>query len=132
MVSDPIADMLTSIRNGYLARLKTVTVPVSKMKQSILKVLEDEKFINGFSADGRDLKIKLRYVQDDASLVKVPVVGSIKRVSKPGLRVYNVAKRLPRVRGGLGSVIVTTSKGVMTVKEARKQGVGGEVICTLY
>ncbi len=125
-MSDPIADMLTRIRNGQAANKASVQMPASKKKQAIAKVLKDEGYIIDYSeieVDGKPtLEIQLKYFQG------APVIDFIKRVSRPGLRIYKSRDELPRVRGGLGIAIVSTSKGVMTDREARKQGHGGEVI----
>jgi small subunit ribosomal protein S8 len=133
MISDPIGDMLTSIRNGYAARLKTVKVPTSKLKTALAQVLKGEGYVVDFSAvDDRTLEVKLRYVSVPNSLSKQPVLTGISRISKPGLRVYKDSGRMPRILGGLGTVIVSTSKGLMTAKEAKKQNVGGEVVCKVW
>jgi len=125
-MSDPIADMLTRIRNGQAAAKASVQMPASKKKLAIAKVLKDEGYITDFNAaeaDGKpQLEIQLKYFQG------APVIDFVKRVSRPGLRIYKSRDELPRVRGGLGIAIVSTSKGVMTDREARKQGHGGEVI----
>jgi len=130
-VSDPIADMLTVIRNGCHAKLKRVEVPASRMKTEILKVLLRERFISNYKyiEDGKQgkLRIYLRYTDDER-----PVITGIKRVSTPGLRRYADARKIPRVQGGLGIAIISTSRGVITDKEARKLGVGGEVICKVW
>ena len=130
-VSDPIADMLTVIRNGCHARQKRVEVPASRLKSEILKVLLKEKFISNYKyiEDGKQgrLRIYLKYTEDEQ-----PVISGIERVSTPGLRRYVSAKRIPRVQGGLGIAILSTSRGVMTDKEARKLRVGGEVICKIW
>ncbi|MGQ9603453.1 MAG: 30S ribosomal protein S8 [bacterium] len=130
-VSDPIADMLTVIRNGCRAKLKKVEVPASKMKTEILKVLLQEKFISNFKyiEDGKQgiLRIYLKYTEDEES-----VITGIERVSTPGLRRYVDARDLPSVFGGLGIAILSTSTGIMSNKEARKLGVGGEVICKVW
>lgn len=130
-VSDPIADMLTVIRNGCRAKLKKVEVPASKMKTEILKVLLQEKFISNFKyiEDGKQgiLRIYLKYAEDEES-----VITGIERVSTPGLRRYVDARNLPSVFGGLGIAILSTSTGIMSNKEARKLGVGGEVICKVW
>jgi small subunit ribosomal protein S8 len=125
VVTDPIADMMTRIRNAAQARHANVKVPVSKMKWEIAKILHEEGYIRGFQlvGKGQSLRIRLKY---DAN--REPVLRGLKRVSKPGRRVYVGKDRLPRVFGGLGVAIVTTSQGVMTAREARKAGVGGEVI----
>lgn len=130
-VSDPIADMLTVIRNGCRAKLKKVEVPASKIKSEILKVLLKEKFISNFKyiEDGKQgiLRIYLKYTEDEES-----VITGIERVSTPGLRKYVDAKNIPVVYGGLGIAILSTSEGIMTNKEARKRGIGGEVICKVW
>jgi small subunit ribosomal protein S8 len=124
-VSDPIADMLTRIRNAAQARHTNVRVPVSKMKLEIAKILHEEGYIRGFQlvGKGRDVRIRLKY--DDH---REPILKGLKRISKPGRRVYSGKAKLPRVFGGLGICIVSTSQGVMTAKEARKRGIGGEVL----
>lgn len=125
-MSDPIADMLTRIRNGQTANKSSVRMPASKKKLAIAKVLKDEGYITDFAeveADGKPaLEVTLKYFQG------APVIEFVKRVSRPGLRIYKSRDELPKVRGGLGIAIVSTSKGVMTDREARKQGHGGEVI----
>ena len=131
MMTDPIADMLTRIRNGLQARHATVEMPASKIKSAIAEVLKDEGYIKGYSVVGegptRALKVELRYVNKNE-----PVLSGIKRISKPGLRVYSAATDIPRVYGGLGVAIVSTSRGVMSGAQARKQGIGGEVICHVW
>ncbi|MFC6277330.1 30S ribosomal protein S8 [Psittacicella hinzii] len=125
-MQDPIADMLTRIRNGQAARKETVTLPSSKLKVAIAKVLKEEGYIESYETTGSvkpELTIKLKYFQGKA------VVESIKRVSRPGLRIYKGKDALPTVMGGLGIAIVSTSKGVMTDRLARKEGLGGEIIC---
>jgi small subunit ribosomal protein S8 len=128
-MQDPIADLLTRIRNAQMAGHDSVAIPNSKIKRSILKVLEDEGFINGFSATD-DLKsalnVELKYHNG------APVIEEIHRVSRPGLRIYKESTELPQVRGGLGVAIISTNKGVMTDKKARATGVGGEVLCTVF
>ena len=131
MMTDPIADMLTRIRNGLQARHASVEMPASKIKSAIAEVLKDEGYIKGYSNVGegptRALKVELRYVGKNE-----PVLSGIKRISKPGLRVYSSATDIPRVFGGLGVAIVSTSRGVMSGAQARKQGIGGEVICHVW
>jgi len=124
-VSDPIADMMTRIRNAAQAKHTNVRIPVSKIKLEIAKILHEEGYIRGFQlvGKGRDVRIRLKY--DDH---REPIIKGIKRVSKPGRRVYSGTEELPRVLGGLGVAIVSTSQGVMTAKEARKRGIGGEVL----
>ncbi len=130
-VTDPIADMLTVIRNGCKAKLKRVEVPASRLKQDVLKVLLMEKFINNYKyiedqKQGR-LKIYLKYTEDEKS-----VISGIQKISTPGLRRYADKKHVPRIQGGLGIAVLTTSQGVMTGKEARRKGIGGEVLCRVW
>ncbi len=128
-MQDPIADLLTRIRNAQMAGHQSVEMPNSKIKQSILKVLEDEGFIDGFSSTQEKkstLSVTLKYHNGQ------PVIEEIARVSRPGLRIYKESGDLPEVRGGLGVAIVSTNKGVMTDKRARAAGVGGEVLCTVF
>jgi small subunit ribosomal protein S8 len=129
-VSDPIADMLTRIRNASRARHLEVSMPASRTKLAIAKILKDEGFIEDFSeaqaGPRKDITIKLKYVG------KVPVVSGLKRISKPGLRVYAAKTEIPRVLGGLGVVIVSTSQGIMTGQQARKGQLGGEVLAYVW
>lgn len=126
-MSDPIADMLTRIRNAQLAEKASVVVPSSKLKVSIAKVLKDEGYIEDFAVredSGKSsLEIGLKYYAGR------PVIERIERVSRPGLRIYKPAKDIPQVMNGLGVAIVSTSRGVMTDRKARQSGVGGEVLC---
>jgi small subunit ribosomal protein S8 len=126
-MSDPIADLLTRIRNAQAVAKTTVRVPSSKVKVAIAQVLADEGYIDGFkvkSADGKsELEIALKYYAGR------PVIERIERVSRPGLRVYKGSEAIPQVMNGLGVAIVTTPKGVMTDRKARANGVGGEVLC---
>jgi small subunit ribosomal protein S8 len=126
-MSDPIADMLTRIRNAQMVEKTKVVMPSSKVKVAIAQVLKDEGYIENFqvnSADGKDqLEIALKYYAGS------PVIERIERVSRPGLRVYRGSKSIPQVMNGLGVAIVTTPKGVMTDRKARAEGVGGEVLC---
>jgi small subunit ribosomal protein S8 len=128
-MSDPIADMLTRIRNAQLAEKPSTAMASSKLKVAIAKVLKDEGYIDDFSvvdADGKSrLEIGLKYYAGQ------PVIEKIERISKPGLRVYRAAKSVPRVMNGLGIAIVSTSKGVMTDRKARGLGIGGEVLCVV-
>jgi small subunit ribosomal protein S8 len=127
-VSDPIADMLTCLRNACKARHKKVDVPSSKLKIEIAKVLLREKFINNFKTiDDRKQGVLRIYLKYDAQ--NKSVISSVKRVSTPGHRVYVDQGCIPRVLGGMGSAVISTSRGVLTDKEARAQRVGGEVIC---
>ncbi len=131
VINDPIADMLTRIRNGLIARHDAVTMPASNMKKAIAKILLDEGYIKSvdFVDDGLQgqIKIVLKYVQGKESVIK-----GLKRISKPGLRVYARSSEIPKVLGGLGIAIISTSKGVMTDKEARNAGVGGEVLAYIW
>ncbi|AHF00487.1 30S ribosomal protein S8 [Thiomicrospira aerophila AL3] len=126
-MSDPIADMLTRIRNGQMAGHKNVTMPSSKLKASVAKLLADEGYIEKFDIkdlDGKQtLSLDLKYFQGQ------PVIELLKRVSRPGLRVYKNKDELPKVIGGLGVAVVSTSKGIMSDRQAREAGVGGEIIC---
>ena len=126
-MTDPIADMLTRIRNAQMAEKATVQMPLSKVKVAIAKVLKDEGYIDGFAVAGeepkRQLEIALKYYAGR------PVIEKIERVSKPGLRIYKSKDDIPRVMNGLGIAIVSTSHGVMTDRKARAAGVGGEVLC---
>lgn len=126
-MSDPIADMLTRIRNAQLAEKTAVAMPASKLKAAIAQVLKDEGYIEHFAlreADGKPvLEIDLKYYAGR------PVIEKIERVSRPGLRIYKSSDKLPNVMNGLGVAIVSTSKGVMTERKARASGVGGEVLC---
>jgi small subunit ribosomal protein S8 len=129
-VSDPIADMLTRIRNGSRARHTDVMVPASRTKRAIAEILRDEGFIEAYEEVGNgahpEIKITLKYVG------KVPVISGLKRVSKPGLRVYATKTDIPRVLGGLGVVIVSTSHGIMTGSRARQAQLGGEVLAYVW
>ncbi|MBC6421111.1 MAG: 30S ribosomal protein S8 [Hormoscilla sp. SP12CHS1] len=131
-VNDTIADMLTRIRNASLARHKTTKVPVTKMTRSIARVLREEGFIGEVEETGegikRDLVIELKYKGKN----RTPIITKLKRVSRPGLRVYKNRKELPRVLGGIGIAIISTSSGIMTDREARRQGIGGEVLCYVW
>lgn len=126
--TDPIADMLTRLRNGVRARHETVPVPASRLKADIARILKQEGFIAGHEVQGGTLTVRLKYVGG----AKTPALTEIRRISRPGLRVYAGRAELPRVRRGLGVTIVSTSRGVMTGADAQKQGLGGEVLCTVY
>ncbi|MCI7028589.1 MAG: 30S ribosomal protein S8 [Eubacteriales bacterium] len=131
LCNDPIADMLTRIRNALIARHETVTIPASNMKKSIAQILLDEGYVKSvdYIDDGLQgqIKIVLKYAQGKESVIK-----GLKRISKPGLRVYAKNEEIPKVLGGLGIAIISTSKGVMADKEARKAGVGGEVLAYIW
>lgn len=125
-MQDPIADMLTRIRNGQAANKAAITMPSSRLKMAIARVLKEEGFIEDYQTQGDvkpELALVLKYFQGK------PVVESIQRVSRPGLRIYKKKDALPKVMGGLGIVVVSTSQGVMTDRAARKAGLGGEIIC---
>ena len=130
-MTDPIADMLTRIRNANTVGHDTVDVPASKMKKSIAEILADEGYIKGFDVidDNKQgtIRIEMKY-----GAGKERVISGIKKISKPGLKVYAKAEDVPKVLGGLGVAIISTSKGVISDKEARKLGVGGEVICYVW
>ncbi|MGA0839723.1 MAG: 30S ribosomal protein S8 [Pseudomonadales bacterium] len=128
-MQDPIADMLTRIRNAQRANHPTVTMPNSKLKAAVCGVLKREGYIDDFGVAAGDkptLTVTLRYHRGR------PVIETVKRISRPGLRTYRGASGLPKVMGGLGVSIVSTNKGVMTDREARAQGIGGEVLCTVF
>jgi small subunit ribosomal protein S8 len=126
-MSDPIADMLTRIRNAQLAEKLSVAMPSSRVKASIAQVLKDEGYIEGFKVSNEDgkstLEIALKYYAGE------PVIETIERVSRPGLRIYKGRDDIPKIMNGLGIAIVSTSKGVMTDRKARATGIGGEVLC---
>ena len=129
-MTDPIADFLTRIRNAQMAKMPEVACPSSKAKIAISKVLQDEGYISGFEVkdvDGKPvLNVALKYHRGK------PVIEEIKRVSRPGLRAYKGKEELPKNRAGLGIAIMTTSKGMMTSKQAEAAGIGGEVLCTVF
>lgn len=130
-VSDPIADLLTRIRNANLAFKEDLPVPASKMNEAILKILHTEGFIVGFEPEGEGLDRVLR-VQLKYSAKRERAIGGLKRVSKPGRRLYSGRHQLPRVLGGLGIAIVSTSQGVMTDRDASRKGIGGEVLAYVW
>lgn len=131
MVSDPIADMLTRIRNALKARFPKVDVPASKLKTEIARILKDEGYILNYKivdeGSHKAIRVYLKYTAANA-----PVISNLERVSRPGCRVYVGSSDIPKVLGGLGVNILTTPKGVMTGKSARKEGVGGEVLCQVW
>jgi small subunit ribosomal protein S8 len=136
MVSDPIADMLTRIRNALLAGNLTTQIPASKMKVEIARILKEEGFVEDYTVEKGEnspfdvITIKLKYY--GARRERKPVITNIERVSKPGRRVYRGRTDLPRVMSGIGIAIVTTPKGVMTAQQARRERVGGEVLCYVW
>ncbi|MBO9482019.1 MULTISPECIES: 30S ribosomal protein S8 [Gammaproteobacteria] len=128
-MQDPLADMLTRIRNAQMAEHASVTMPSSKIKVAVARVLKDEGFIADYKVAGEakaELAIELKYFEGK------PVIESLKRTSRPGLRSYAGKEALPKVNGGLGIAIVSTNKGVMTDRAARAAGVGGEILCTVF
>lgn len=130
MVTDPIADMLTRLRNAAMAHHESVIVPASRMKLAVAKILKDEGFIEDYSVvkgePQRVIKIVLKYID------KQPAFMGLERVSKPGLRVYAGKREIPRVYGGLGIAVMSTSKGIMTGQDAWKRNLGGEVLCYVW
>lgn len=126
--NDPVADLLTRVRNAAGARHETVSIPTSRTKVEIAKILKAEGFISGFDQpSARELVLKMKYIGG-----KVPAVSGLRRISRPGLRVYARKTEMPRVLGGLGVAIVSTSSGVMTGREAEKKGLGGEVLAYIW
>jgi small subunit ribosomal protein S8 len=130
-VTDPIADLLTRIRNGLQADHDTVAIPASKLKLEVARVLSEQGYIDAFGEEpgrvGQVLRVTLKYTEDRA-----PVISGMKRVSKPGRRTYVNRTEIPKVLGGMGTAILSTSRGVMTGHEARREGVGGEVIAFVW
>ena len=130
MITDPIADMLTRIRNASKSKFDNVSMPTSKLKENIAKILKDEGFISGFEVTEKDgkknLDITLKYFEGAS------VISGVKRISKPGLRIYAESDKLPKVLNGLGIAIISTSKGLLVDREARKQNVGGEVVAYVW
>ena len=130
-MTDPIADMLTRIRNANTVGHATVDIPASKMKKAIAEILTEEGYINGFDVIENDaqgtIKVQMKYGANNEK-----VISGIKKISKPGLKVYAKANEIPKVLGGLGIAIISTSKGIISDKEARKLQVGGEVICYVW
>jgi small subunit ribosomal protein S8 len=132
-MTDPIADLLTRIRNGLNAQHETVDVPASKLKREIVRILDEEGYITRFtieqpeSGPGELIRIKLKYTDD-----RQPVITGMRRVSRPGQRRYVDAKHIPKVIGGMGTAIISTSSGVMTGHDARQRGIGGEVVAEIW
>ncbi len=128
---DPIGDMFTRIRNGQMRNLNSVTIPASKFRSKILEILKSEGYINNFFLDNSDknkkiIKVNLKYYEG------TPVIKEIKRISKPGRRVYSRATSIPKIQNGLGMAIISTSQGVMSDIDARKNNIGGEIICKVF
>ncbi len=130
--NDTIADMLTRIRNATMARHQTTQVPSTKMTRSIAKVLQEEGYIGEYEDVGEGIKRNLVIALKYKGKNRQPIITTLKRVSKPGLRVYSNKKELPRVLGGIGIAIISTSSGIMTDREARRQNLGGEVLCYVW
>ena len=136
-MTDPITDMLNRIRNGQAVLKETVSLPFSQLKYDIAKILERQKYIEKIDKRGRKdkkiLEITLKYSKDESTNknIKSEILG-LKRISKPGQRIYTEAKKIRPVRGGYGIAIISTSKGLMTDKEARKQSLGGEILCEIW
>jgi len=130
-MTDPVADMLTRIRNATMRRHESVAIPASRLKGDIARLLKEEGFIAGFKLQARgtrtELKIDLKYLNEEDS-----VIGGLRRISSPGRRVYVGHDRIPRVKGGYGIAILSTNRGVMTDKQSRQAGVGGEVLCYVW
>lgn len=129
-MNDPIADMIIRIKNALLARHETVVVPHSKLKEQLSRILMENNYVESYQVEQKspqsEIVFKLRYVG------KVPAITDVKRVSKPGRRVYTSSMKIPRALGGYGITVVSTSRGIMTDKEAKKQNVGGEVLCQIW
>ena len=128
---DPIGDMFTRIRNGQMRNLKSVNIPASKFRSKILEILKAEGYINSFFLESNDnnkkiIKVNLKYYEG------TPVIKEIKRISKPGRRVYSRATSIPKIQNGLGMAIISTSQGVMSDIQARKNNIGGEIICKVF
>lgn len=131
-MSDPIADMLTRIRNANAAKHATVDIPLSRMKAAVLDILTEEGYIKGYELFGEGVKKNIRVTLKYGKTKNEKAIMGLKRISKPGLRVYAKSSEIPRVLGGLGIAVVSTNKGIVTDKEARKLGVGGEVLAYVW
>ena len=129
-MTDPIADMITRLRNGYLAHKLEVNIPYSKLKEAVAKLLEKEQYVA--KVEVREEKVQKTLVVTLRYTGKLPAVTGVKRLSKPGLRKYSTTKQIPKSLGGYGVTIVSTSLGILTDKEARKKGVGGELLCSIW
>lgn len=129
-VTDPVADFLTRVRNAVKAKKVTVDIPISNLKLGVAKILEEQKYIDGFEVvenDGKSiLRLKLRYIAGRSAIT------GLKKISKPGLRIYSEAKSIEKILNGLGIAVISTSKGLKTDKQARKENVGGEIICHVW
>jgi len=129
-MTDPIADLLTRIRNAIAAKHETVDIPSSKMKLELIRILKEEGYISNYTISSEEnqgtIRVHLRYAQG-----RVPVISSLSRVSRPGCRVYANKSQIPTVQGGLGVCVISTSRGLVTGKQAQERGLGGEVVCTI-
>jgi small subunit ribosomal protein S8 len=132
MTSDTIADMLTRIRNANLAKHQIVQIPSTKITKAIANLLLNEGLIDSFEELGNDLRASLLVSLKYSGSNRTPVIEKIERISKPGLRVYSGSKKMPRVLGGFGIAIVSTSRGLMTDRQARSEGIGGEILCYIW
>lgn len=132
MYTDPISDYLTRIRNALLSKHKIVKIPASNIKKSITKILFDQGYILNYKLDESTIQGTIKIALKYDKITQISVIKSLQRASRPGLRKYSSAKKMPRVLNGLGIAIISTSKGVMTEKQARNQNMGGEVICYIY
>lgn len=132
MFTDPIADYLTRVRNAVMARHRMVEIPASNMKKEITKILFDKGYILNYKFEDNGPKSSIKIALKYDAVTKLPAIQALERISKPGLRKYKGATELPRVLNGLGIAVLSTSKGVMTDKEARAQNIGGEVLCYVY
>ena len=130
--TDTISDMLTRIRNACAVRHPTTLVPTTKITRNIAQVLKDEGFIEGFEEVGEGIQSNLVLTLKYKGKNRQPLINTLQRVSKPGLRVYSPSKEIPRVLGGIGIAVVSTSSGVMTDREARRQKIGGEILCYVW
>ena len=130
--NDTISDMLTRIRNATMARHESVTIPSTRMTRNIARVLQEEGFIGEVAEEGEGIRKLLMLRLKYKGKGRKPIITGLKRVSRPGLRVYKNRKELPRVLGGIGVAIISTSSGIMTDRDARRRGVGGEVLCYIY
>lgn len=129
MVNDTISDMLTRIRNGCLVKSQTISIPFTRINQQISRILEKEGFIDSFqTSPSGEITIRLKYIGNG----KKPCITNLRRISKPGLRIYVNHKEIPKILGGMGIVILSTSQGIMTDSEARLQGIGGEILCSIW
>lgn len=129
MVNDTISDMLTRIRNANLIKSQTVSIPLTRISQQISQILEKEGFIESFQVySSGEITLRLKYAGHE----KKPCITNLRRISKPGLRIYTNQKEIPKILGGMGIIILSTSQGIMTDREARFRGIGGELLCSIW